>query len=265
MLHSAKVGTFLYLRKFFSKKKLTGTTLPAPLRCGAYPADLLVPMHSTPFHVEHVFGACPAALHTPMRCMLFHVEHGFGACPAALHTPMHSTPFHVEHGFGAYTTPLQAPMHSVPQPAPLRARARGTPLQAPMHSALCPTPLRAPSIALHSAGVSRLKVVPSLAGAMRMSAKPPLLPSRRGLSPRGRDTPASLRSGRAGARPGGGAPFRRAQHYTHGHLPLRFGGTRAPFRGQRHYAHGHLPLRFGGTRAPFRGQRHYAHGHLPLR
>ena len=265
MLHSAKVGTFLYLRKFFSKKKLTGTTLPAPLRCGAYPADLLVPMHSTPFHVEHVFGACPAALHTPMHSTPFHVEHGFGACPAALLVPMRCMLFHVEHGFGAYTTPLQAPMHSVPQPtplrarargtplqapmhsvpqpAPLRARARGTPLQAPMHSALCPTPLRAPSIALHSAGVSRLKVVPSLAGAMRMSAKPPLIPSRRGLSPRGRDTPASLRSGRAGARPGGGAPFRRAQHYTHGHLPLRFGGTRAPFRGQRHYAHGHLPLR----------------------
>ena len=148
---------------------------------------------------------------------------------------------------GAPPTPLHAPMHSVPCHAPLRARARGTPLQAPMHSVLCPAPLRAPQIALRSAGVSRLEVVPSLAGAMRMSAKPPLLPSRRGLSPRGRDTPASLRAGRAGARPGGGAPFRRAQHYAHGHLPLRFGGTPAPFRMARHYAHGHIPLRGGST------------------
>ena len=148
---------------------------------------------------------------------------------------------------GAPPTPLQAPMHSVLCPAPLRARARGTPLQAPMHSALCPTPLRAPQIALHSAGVSRLKITPAFAGAMRMSAKPPLRLPWRGLSPRGRDTPASLRAGRARARPGRGAPLRRAQHYAHGHLPLRFGGTRAPLRMARHYAHGHLPLRGGST------------------
>ena len=148
---------------------------------------------------------------------------------------------------GAPPTPLQAPMHSVPCHAPLRARARGTPLQAPMHSALCPTPLRAPQIALHSAGVSRLKITPAFAGAMRMSAKPPLRLPWRGLSPRGRDTPASLRAGRARARPGRGAPLRRAQHYAHGHLPLRFGGTRAPLRMARHYAHGHLPLRGGST------------------
>ena len=163
---------------------------------------------------------------------------------------------------GAPPTPLHAPMHSVPCHAPLRARARGTPLQAPMHSALCPTPLRAPPIALHSTGVTRLKIVPSLAGAMRMSAKPPLLPSRRGLSPRGRDTPASLRAGRAGARPGGGTPLRRAQHYAHGSLPFRFGGTHAPLRRAQHYAHGHLPFRFGGTRAPLRMAQHYAHGHM---
>ena len=243
MLPPAKVGTFLYMRKFFSKKKLTGTALPAPLRCGACPAALHTPMHSTPFHVEHGCGACPAALHTPMHSTPFHVEHGCGACTTPLQAPMHSVPQPAPLRARARGTPLQEPMHSVLCPAPLRARARGTPLQAPMHSALCHAPLRAPPIALHSAGVSRLKVVPSLAGAMRMSAKPPLLPSRRGLSPRGRDTPASLRAGRAGARPGGGTPLRRAQHYAHGHLPLRFGGTRAPLRGQRHYAHGHLPLR----------------------
>ena len=209
------------MRKFFSKKKLQGSALPAPLRDRACYASLQALMHSVPFHVEHIFYAC--------------------------------------------STSLQAPMHSVPQPTPLRARARGTPLQAPMHSALCPAPLRAPQIALHSAGVSRLKIVPSLAGAMRMSAKPPLLPSRRGLSPRGRDTPASLRAGRAGARPMGGAPLRRARHYAHGHLPFRFGGTRATLHRAQHYEHGHLPFRFGGTRATLRMARHYAHGHIPLR
>ena len=191
------------MRKFFSKKKLQGSALPAPIRDRACYAPLQALMHYMPFHVEHIFYAC--------------------------------------------STSLQAPMHSVPQPTTLRARARGTPLQAPMHSALCPTPLRAPQIALHSAGVSRLKITPAFAGAMRMSAKPPLRLPWRGLSPRGRDTPASLRAGRARARPGRGAPLRRAQHYAHGHLPLRFGGTRAPLRMARHYAHGHLPLRGGST------------------
>ena len=148
---------------------------------------------------------------------------------------------------GAPPTPLHAPMHSVLCHAPLRARARGTPLQAPMHSVPCHAPLRAPQIALRSAGGPRPKITPAVAGAMRMSAKPPLRLPWRGQSPRGRDTPASLRAGRAGARPGGGAPFRRAQHYAHGHLPLRFGGTRAPFRMARHYAHGHIPLRGGST------------------
>ena len=148
---------------------------------------------------------------------------------------------------GAPPTPLHAPMHSVPCHAPLRARARGTPLQAPMHSALCPAPLRAPPIALHSAGVTRLEITPALAGAMRMSAKPPLRLPWRGLSPRGRDTPASLRAGRAGARPGWGTPLRRAQHYAHGHLPFRFGGTRAPLRMARHYAHGRMEWSGGST------------------
>ena len=170
-----------------------------------------------------------------------------GAPPTPLQAPMHSVPCHAPLRARARGTPLQAPMHSVLCPAPLRARARGTPLQAPMHSALCPTPLRAPKIALHSAGVSRLKITPAFAGAMRMSAKPPLRLPWRGLSPRGRDTPASLKAGRARARPGRGAPLRRAQHYAHGHLPLRFGGTRAPLRMARHYAHGHIPLRGGST------------------
>ena len=147
-------------------------------------------------------------------------------------------------------------------PAPLRDRACSASLQALMHSVPQPAPLRAPQIALHSAGVPRLKITPAVAGAMRMSAKPPLRLPWRGLSPRGRDTPASLRAGRAGARPGWGTPLRRAQHYAHGHLPFRFGGTRAPLRMAQHYAHGHLPFRFGGTRAPLRMARHYAHGHM---
>ena len=185
-----------------------------------------------------------------------------GAPPTPLHAPMHSVPCHAPLRARARGTPLQAPMHSVLCPTPLRARARGTPLQAPMHSALYPAPLRAPQIALHSAGVTRLEITPALAGAMRMSAKPPLRLPWRGLNPRGRDTPASLRAGRARARPGGGTPLRRAQHYAHGSLPFRFGGTRAPLRRAQHYAHGHLPFRFGGTRAPLRMARHYAHGHM---
>ena len=154
----------------------------------------------------------------------------------------------------------------------LRATAHSTTRESPRHSTPGTHALRAtahyttrPQNALRLAGVSRQKITPAVAGAMRMSAKPPLRLPWRGLSPRGRDTPASLRAGRARARPGRGAPLRRAQHYAHGHLPLRFGGTRAPLRRAQHYAHGHLPLRFGDTRAPLRMARHYAHGHLPLR
>ena len=137
---------------------------------------------------------------------------------------MHSVPCHAPLRARARGTPLQAPMHSVLCPAPLRARARGTPLQAPMHSALCPTPLRAPQIALHSAGVSRLKITPAFAGAMRMSAKPPLRLPWRGLSPRGRDTPAPLRGRACGSTPKGGRSVTRAE-------ALRAWAPSVPFRG----------------------------------
>ena len=124
MLHSAKVGDFRDMRKFFSKKKLQGSALPAPIRDRACYAPLQAIMHYMPFHVEHIFYACSTSLQALMHYMPFHVEHIFYAC----------------------STSLQAPMHSVPQPTPLRARARGTALQAPMHSVPQPTTLRAPKM-----------------------------------------------------------------------------------------------------------------------
>ena len=198
------------MRKFFSKKKLQGSALPAPIRDRACYAPLQAIMHYMPFHVEHIFYACSTSLQALMHYMPFHVEHIFYACSAS----------------------LQALMHSVPQPAPLRDRACSASLQALMHSVPQPAPLRAPPIALRLAGVTRPKITPAFAGAMRMSAKPPLSLPWRGLSPRGRDTPAPLWAGHAGARPGGGTPLRRQRHYAHERLPLRSTCTIAPFRRQ---------------------------------
>ena len=189
-----------------------------------------------------------------MHYMPFHVEHIFYACSTSLQALMHYMPFHVEHIFYACSASLQALMHSVPQPAPLRDRACSASLQALMHSVPQPAPLRAPPIALRLAGVTRPKITPAFAGAMRMSAKPPLSLPWRGLSPRGRDTPAPLWAGHAGARPGGGTPLRRQRHYAHERLPLRSTCTIAPFRRQRHYTHERLPLRSACTIAPFRRQ-----------
>ena len=209
------------MRKFFSKKKLQGSALPAPIRDRACYAPLQAIMHYMPFHVEHIFYACSAS--------------------------------------------LQALMHSVPQPAPLRDRACSASLQALMHSVPQPAPLRAPPIALRLAGVTRPKITPAFAGAMRMSAKPPRSLPWRGLSPRGRDTPAPLWAGHAGARPAGGTPLRRQRHYAHERLPLRSTCTIAPFRRQRHYTHERLPLRYASIKDMFHVEQHFAHEHLPLR
>ena len=78
-----------------------------------------------------------------------------------------------------------------------------------------------------------------------MSAKPPLLPSRRGLSPRGRDTPASLRAGRAGARPGGG---RSVTHAT----ALRAAAPSATFRRHSRSVPQATALRAAAPSATFR-------------
>ena len=243
MLPPAKVGTFLDMRKFFSKKKLQGYAQPAPLRDRACSASLQALMHYVPFHVEHIFYACSTSLQ------------------ALMHSVPQPTPLRDRACYAS----LQALMHSVPQPAPLRDRACYASLPALMHSVPQPTPLRAPPIALHSTGVPRLKITPAFAGAMRMGAKPPLSLPWRGLSPRGRDTPASLRAGRAGARPREGAPLRRQRHYAHEHLPLRSACTIAPLRRQRHYAHEHLPLRSASIKDMFHVEQHFTHEHLPLR
>ena len=113
-------------------------------------------------------------------------------------------------------------------PAPLRGRACYTPLQALLHYALWHAPLRAPPIAHRLAGVSRQLITPAVSGAMRMSAKPPIRLSWRGLSPRGRDTPAPLRAGRAGARPG------RGRYVTHA-TALRAAAPYVTFRRHSRY------------------------------
>ena len=166
--------------------------------------------------------------------------------PAATHPPpiLHA-PLRVCACYAA----LHALMHSMPRPTPSRDRACVTSLQALMHGVPMPTPYSTPLIALYSAGVTRLKITSALAGAMRMSAKPPVSLPWRGLSPRGRDTPASRRAGHARACPEGRAVWSRHGHPTHEHLEFRFACTIARGSAPWHGAHEHMECSIAGTHA----------------
>ena len=118
-----------------------------------------------------------------------------------------------------------------------------------MHGVPMPAPYSTPLNALYSAGVTRLKITSALAGAMRMSAKPPVSLPWRGLSPRGRDTPASRRAGHARACPEGRAVWSRHGHPTHEHLEFRFACTIARGSGPWHGVHERMECSIAGTHA----------------
>ena len=170
---------------------------------------LLCMLHFTPG--AHALHAIPRG--TYLLCML-HFTTGAHALRATAHSttresPRHSTPGTHALRATAHSTTRESPRHSTPGTHALRATAHYTPR---------------PQNALRLAGVSRQKITPAVAGAMRMSAKPPLRLPWRGLSPRGRDTPAPLRGRACGSTPKGGRSVTRAE-------ALRAWAPSVPFRG----------------------------------
>ena len=166
-------------------------------------------LRSTPG--DHALHAIPRG--TYLLCMLHFTPgaHALHAIPRGTYLlcMLHFTPgAHALRATAHYTT-RESPRHSTPGTHALRATAHYTPR---------------PQNALRLAGVSRQKITPAVAGAMRMSAKPPLRLPWRGLSPRGRDTPAPLRGRACGSTPKGGRSVTRAE-------ALRAWAPSVPFRG----------------------------------